>query len=91
MKPHKTLLALASIAGLLLGASLALADDASPPVSPPAMPGPEFCKANPARCEEARAKHAAFCQENPQKCEQMKQQMREGMQQRQGSGGKPAE
>lgn len=68
-------LGLASIAGLLLGASLALADDATPGPSPGHMR--EFCKENPGKCEEAKAKHAAFCKENPEKCEQMKQRRAE--------------
>jgi len=71
MSRHKTLLGFAGVAGLLLGATLALADDVSP--SPPPMPGPRFCRENPGKCEEARARREAFCQENPQKCEQMKQ------------------
>jgi len=77
MSPHKTLLGLAGVAGLLLGARLALADEGSPPPSPPAMPGRQFCQENPGKCEEARAKHQAFCQENPEKCEQIKQKRAE--------------
>jgi hypothetical protein len=70
MRTHKTLLCLASIAGLLLGAQLALADDPTPETSPPPLPGRKYCKENPGKCEEARAKHAAWCQENPEKCKE---------------------
>jgi len=79
MSPRKTLLGLASIAGLLFGARLALADDAAPPPTTSPSPGHmrEFCKQNPGKCEEAKAKHAAFCKENPEKCEQLKQKRAE--------------
>jgi hypothetical protein len=81
MRPHKILLVLAPIAGFLLAASLVFAEDAPPATPPPSGPGSghmrEFCKQNPGKCEEARAKHAAFCQENPEKCEQMKQRRAE--------------
>jgi len=73
MSLHKTLLGLTSIAGLLLGATFALADN----VSPPPMPRREFCTENPGKCEEARARHAAFCKDNPEKCEQMKRKRAE--------------
>ena len=69
---YKALLGVASIAFLCLGASLALADDA-----PPAGPRAEWCKQNPEKCKELRAKREAFCKDNPQKCEQMKQKAAE--------------
>lgn len=68
MRTCKVLLGVAAIAGLWLGASAALADDA-----PPAGPRAEWCKQNPEKCKELRAKREAFCKENPQKCEEMKQ------------------
>jgi hypothetical protein len=73
MSPYKSLLALVSITGLWFGVGPARADD----LSPPPRPGREFCKENPGKCEEARARHAAFCQENPQKCEQARQRRAE--------------
>jgi len=40
--------------------------------APPPRPGKEFCKENPGKCEEARARRQEFCTANPEKCEQMK-------------------
>jgi len=74
MRRHLILLGALAIAGLLLGASFALADDAPSAQEPPPMPGPGYCKENPGKCEAARARHEAWCKENPQKCEQMKAQ-----------------
>ena len=78
MHLHKTALGFISIAGLWLGASLALADDVAP-AGHPGGPGggSEWCKENPGKCEEARAKHEAFCKENPEKCEQWNQKRAE--------------
>jgi len=73
MRLHQTLLGLTAIASLLLGTRGALADDVSPP--PPR--GAAFCKENPGKCEEGRAKHAAFCKDNPEKCEQMREKRAE--------------
>lgn len=69
MKLRTTLLGLVSIALLSLSAGLALAEDE------PATDAPEFsgwCKENPGKCEQARAKHAAWCEANPEKCKEMK-------------------
>jgi hypothetical protein len=73
MRAHRTMLALAGTAGLLLGGGLALADDATP--SP--HPKREWCQQNPEKCQEKRARREAFCAENPEKCEQMKQKRAE--------------
>jgi hypothetical protein len=72
MSLQKTLLGLGAIAGLLLGARAAFAED-----EPPPLPRAGFCQENPGKCEEARAKHAAFCQENPEKCEEFRQKRAE--------------
>lgn len=32
----------------------------------------QWCKDNPAKCEEVKARHEAFCKENPQTCEERK-------------------
>lgn len=72
MRPHRNLLALASIVGLLGGGVASAEDESSLPPH-----WREFCKENPGKCEEARAKHKAFCQENPKQCEQMKQKRAE--------------
>ena len=77
MRMHKTLLGLISIAGLLLGARLAMADDPAAAEPLPPLPGREFCKENPGKCAEARARRQAFCEKNPEKCEQMKQKLAE--------------
>ena len=74
MRLRASLLGFAAIAGLWLGASLARAEDAPPPMPPG---GPEFCKQNPAKCEEWRAKRDAFCKANPQRCEELKQRRAE--------------
>jgi hypothetical protein len=71
MRPHRTLFTLVSIVGLL-GAPLALAEDESPP-----FPGREFCKENPGKCEEARAKHAAWCEKYPDRCAKAKERQAE--------------
>jgi len=73
MKPLEKLFSLASIAGLLLAASLAFAEDT--PMPTPHEPA--FCKENPGKCEQARARHEAFCRENPEKCEQWKEKRAE--------------
>jgi len=57
------------VVGLLLLASPAFADEPTVPPKDRAA----YCKENPGKCEEARAKHDAFCKENPEKCEQMNQ------------------
>ncbi len=79
MRLGKSTLALATIAGLLLIIGPALAEDAPPPSeeSPRKRERAEFCKQNPDRCEEARAKRKAFCAENPAKCEQQREQMKQ--------------
>ena len=56
-----------ALAMVLCSPLATLADDGPPP-----MPGREFCKENPGKCEEARARRQEFCTANPEKCEQMK-------------------
>jgi len=71
MRRHEFLLGFVSVAGLLLGANLAFAEEQSDQHE--GTPGSsEWCKENPGKCEEARAKHEAFCKENPQRCAEMK-------------------
>ncbi|HXK25801.1 MAG TPA: hypothetical protein VMS55_24245 [Myxococcota bacterium] len=55
-----------------LAAGSALADD-----NPPPMPGAAWCKENPGKCKEARAKHEQWCKDNPKQCEQWKQKRAE--------------
>ena len=70
MRTYRTMLAVAGTAGLLLGGGLALAEDAAPP---PQHPGREWCKENPGKCDEARAKHEAWCAQNPDRCAKAKE------------------
>jgi hypothetical protein len=74
MRLRAVLPGLAAAAGLWL-AGVALADEAAPPPLPPG--GPEFCKQNPAKCEEMRAKRDAFCKENPDRCAELEQKRAE--------------
>ena len=55
MKQRSTLLGLVSLACLLVFASPSLAEDTAPPAAGPGNPG--WCKENPERCAELRAKH----------------------------------
>jgi len=73
MKLDRIAIALASVAGLLLIAGPALADEAPAPGQQRA----EFCKQNPQKCEEARAKREAFCKQKPETCAQMKEKRAE--------------
>jgi len=75
MKWHTTLLGFFSLALTLLFASLSLAEDTAPPAAGPGNSA--WCKENPDKCAELRAKHEALCKENPEKCEQMKQRRAE--------------
>lgn len=68
MRMQQILITVAATATLLCSPLLALADDGGPPP----LPRKEFCKENPGKCEEARAKRREFCATNPEKCEQMK-------------------
>lgn len=75
MRRHEFLLSLVSVAGLLLGAN-ALAEENS--AQHEGDPGTsEWCKENPGKCEEMRAKREAFCKENPEKCADFKQKRAE--------------
>jgi hypothetical protein len=79
MRPHRTLLALASIAGLL-GAPLALAEDAAPPDSQPRASRHEWCNQNPEKCEQMkqrRAERREWCQQNPEPCAQQRAEWKE--------------
>ena len=69
MRLQHRLFALLATSSLMAGALSALADDGAPPP----LPHKEFCKDNPGKCEEARAKRQEFCKTSPEKCEQMKQ------------------
>ncbi len=62
----------AATASLLLGATALAADE----TTIPPKPGREFCKENPGKCEEAKAKRKEFCQSNPEKCEEQRAQMK---------------
>jgi hypothetical protein len=73
MRRHVTAFGIVPIVGLLLLASPVRAED---PTTPPPDRA-EFCKQNPGKCEEARAKRDAFCKENPEKCEQVRQKRAE--------------
>ena len=62
MRFDRRTLALASIAcALLIACTLSGADETLPPHPDRA----EFCKQNPEKCEEARAKREAFCRKTP--------------------------
>jgi hypothetical protein len=68
MRNQQVLLTVIATVSLLGSPLVTKADDGGPPP----QPGKEFCKENPGKCEEARARHREFCQANPDKCEQMK-------------------
>ena len=76
MKLHEAALARAAVAGWLLIAGPALAEDAPPP-----RPNrQEFCKANPETCaqmKQKRAERQEFCKQNPQKCEEQRARMKQ--------------
>jgi hypothetical protein len=59
--------------GIGLVAGPALGDDKAPPP----LPGAAWCKENPGKCQEARAKHEQWCKDNPKQCEQWKQKRAE--------------
>ena len=73
MRLQQILFSVIAIASFLGSPLSALADDDQPPP----RPGKEFCKENPGKCAEARARHQEFCTANPEKCEQMKQKRAE--------------
>lgn len=77
MKIDRISIALASLAGVLLVAAPALAEDPSASSPGTGQERAEFCKENPEKCQEARARRQAFCKDNPEKCEQMKQKRAE--------------
>ena len=52
-----------------LAASPAFAGDEFVPEGAPAKDG-KFCKENPAKCEEWKARHEQFCKNNPETCKQ---------------------
>src|SRR5215831_11646935 len=64
----------AVLLALGLAAGPARADDKA---APPRMPGAAWCKENPGKCQEARAKHEQWCKDNPKQCEQWKQKRAE--------------
>jgi len=68
MRMQQIFLAVIATASFLGAPLLAQADDDAPPP----RQGKEFCKDNPGKCDEARARRQEFCTENPEKCEQMK-------------------
>jgi hypothetical protein len=65
-------LMIAATASLLLGTTALQADESAIPP----RPGQEFCKENPGKCEEARAKRKEFCTANPEKCAAQRKQMK---------------
>jgi hypothetical protein len=71
-------LMIAATASLLLGTTALQADESAIPP----RPGQEFCKENPGKCEEARAKRKEFCTANPEKCAAQRKQMKQEMRQR---------
>ncbi len=72
MRMQQFLIAATATAGLLCSPLLALADDGGPPP----LPRKEFCKENPGKCDEARARRREFCATNPEKCEQQREQLK---------------
>ena len=72
MRMQQFLITAAATAGLLCSPLLALADDGGPPP----LPRKEFCKENPGKCEEARARRREFCKANPEKCKEQREQMK---------------
>jgi|GEM_PF-1441359 len=74
MHMKKILFGVVAIAVFLGSPLAALAADGPPPP----RPGQEFCKDNPGKCEEARAKRAErreFCKANPEKCKEQREQL----------------
>jgi hypothetical protein len=76
MRIHRTLLGITTVAGLWLGAGMALAEDTATPAGPDRRAKREaWCKENPEQCEawkQKRVEREAFCKENPETCEQQR-------------------
>lgn len=72
MNLHPAFLTIAVTASLLFGTTALQANESDIPP----RPGQEFCKENPGKCEEARAKRKEFCTANPEKCEAQRKQMK---------------
>ena len=72
MRLYPALLVVTATASLFLGATTLQADESA---APP-RPGREFCKENPGKCEEARAKRKEFCTANPDKCREQRGEMK---------------
>lgn len=73
MRMQQILIAIIATASFL-GAPLVVQADED---GPPPHQGKDFCKENPGKCEEARARRQEFCKEHPDKCEQMKEKRAE--------------
>ena len=89
MRLDRSSWAFAAIVGFLLIAGPALAED----VPSPKRDRAEFCKQNPQKCEEQRARmkqrraeFKAKCEADPAWCEQKKQERRERFHERHGMG-----
>ncbi|MDH4023388.1 MAG: hypothetical protein OEV14_09700, partial [Gammaproteobacteria bacterium] len=72
MRMQQFLIAITATASLLCSPLAAAGDDGGPPP----LPRKEFCKENPGKCEEARARRRDFCAANPEKCEQRREEMK---------------
>jgi hypothetical protein len=72
MRLRSAFLIVTATAGLFLGATTLQADESA---TPPKQ-GRDFCRENPGKCEEARAKRQAFCAENPEKCKEQREQLK---------------
>ncbi len=68
MRIHRLLITLIATASVFGSPLLARADDGGPPP----LPRKEFCKENPGKCEEAKARRKQYCQTNPDKCKAMR-------------------
>jgi hypothetical protein len=71
---------LGSASAVLLAFGLAALPARADDKAPPPMPGAAWCKENPGKCQEARAKHEQWCKDNPKQCEQWKQKRSERQQ-----------
>lgn len=92
MRRDRSSMAFAAIVGFLLVAGPALAEDVAPPKGTRAE-RQEFCKQNPQKCEEQRARmkrhraeFKAKCEADPAWCEQKKKERRERFHERHGMG-----
>lgn len=72
MRMQQVLFGVIASASFLGSPLSALADDDQPPP----RPGKEFCKENPGKCEEARARRQEFCKANPEKCKEQRAAMK---------------